>query len=166
MRSETGDGIFCKTTRVLVSSILMASTSTFSAEMDPKPAALQNIGECFLVAKRGLELEPEENAGNIIEPSLALKNYFRGHGVTPPHDAETVSIVSKPIHGRLVAQGDGSYIYAPAINYVGRDLVKFSVALGGEKYILHVEIHVLPTAIGNDTYREKCGSKGLSWRIS
>jgi hypothetical protein len=43
----------------------------------------------------------------------------------------TATIVTKPAHGKLTANPDGSFVYAPAASFTGTDSFTYTLTTGG-----------------------------------
>ena len=107
------------------------------------------------------------SAGNVIEPELEAKTYFRLYETEQGYSASaTISVLQNPKHGALLDEGDGAYSYLPEKGYYGKDKAIMQVDFNGLKVNVVYFFQVVAGPLGNDGDARLCSKTGYNWKIS
>lgn len=126
------------------------------------------IGVCHLSANPFVP----KSAVNVLNPAMAIKNYYRVEEKFKITGQFNISVLQMPLHGILENEGEGYYAYYPEKGYLGNDQASLLVEVGGKKikmeYFFRVMQSVSPEAEGEPSIYEQgyCPTKARVWKIS
>jgi len=146
---------------ILLSIILFSAATAWGAT----PPFDKVIGVCHLSEN---PYDPT-SAVNAMNPSLAIRNYYRVEEHYKIEGQPSVSILQMPAHGTLEDVGKGYFAYYPEKGYLGNDRASLLVEVGGKKVRMEYFFRVMqqvPDQDGVDPYADNCPNKVRVWKIS
>lgn len=126
-------------------------------------ATPRRMGECVLVPNYA---GAEVNLLNSLSPEASAKNYLHMFEKERVGEGKAlVTLVARPLHGRIEFRAGGLMYYVPDKGFRGFDRVSASADLGGYHVAIDYHIQVLGDDVGNDSFERLC-KRGLFYKVN